>query len=135
MSICLRHRRRRIYANSVPVFRTFLIKYLLFLQVSSASQAKNIFPNDAKFFTVILEHLTFHSGTKNLPIFFHVIDTLIQALLALSKIQTNITAKLFTQYLFCSTANTVNSLALDQLGGYGCIKQTFSQKGGRKTGP
>ena len=76
MSICLRHRRRRICANSVPVFRTFLIKYLLFLQDSSASQAKNIFPNDAKFFTVILEHLTFHSGTKNLPILFHVIDTL-----------------------------------------------------------
>ena len=66
----------RICANSVPVFRTFLIKYLLFLQDSSASQAKNIFPNDAKFFTVILEHLTFHSGTKNLPILFHVIDTL-----------------------------------------------------------
>ena len=81
MFICLCHRRRRICANSVPVFRTFLITYLLFLQVSSASQAKNIFPNDAKFFTFILEHLTFQSGTKKLPILFHVIDTLMPCMI------------------------------------------------------
>ena len=89
MSICLRHRRRHICANSVPVFCTFLIKYLLFLQVSSASQAKNIFPNDAKFFTVILEHLNFHSGTKNLPILFHVIDTLKTLVKLLAEIGAN----------------------------------------------
>ena len=43
---------------------------------------------------------------------------LIQALLSLSRIQANITVKLFTKFLFGSAANTVKSLALDQLGGY-----------------
>ena len=62
-----------------------------------------------------------------------IAQTITRDLISLSRIQENITVKLFTQFLFGSISNVMKSLGLDRINGYGSVKINSRQKNGRKT--